>query len=146
MKSIDYVRSVQDLVSICRSAALTEIDYAVGSQRIRVARHLPPVSAADNSNARNPTSVARPESTKLNIDHILIKSKSVGIVKLLLPNHQSPTLSVGSYATKGQHLLSIVVLGTSNAITSPFDGIISGILVKDGQPVEYDQALLAIAK
>ena len=57
-----------------------------------------------------------------------------------------PFVSVGERVTKGQKLCIIEAMKVMNEITSPCDGILKEILVKEGQMVEFGAKLFAIGE
>jgi acetyl-CoA carboxylase biotin carboxyl carrier protein len=56
----------------------------------------------------------------------------------------APDLAIGQSVQAGDLLGSIDVLGISQEVIAPSDGIVSGVLAEDGQAVEYGQALADI--
>jgi acetyl-CoA carboxylase biotin carboxyl carrier protein len=56
-----------------------------------------------------------------------------------------PFVSVGDAVKAGDTLLIIEAMKVMNPITAPAGGIVSQVLVSDGQPVEFDQPLVVIA-
>lgn len=57
-----------------------------------------------------------------------------------------PFVSVGERVTKGQKLCIIEAMKVMNEITSPCDGTLKEILVKEGQMVEFGAKLFAIGE
>ncbi|NTU42411.1 MAG: acetyl-CoA carboxylase biotin carboxyl carrier protein [Nitrospirales bacterium] len=55
-----------------------------------------------------------------------------------------PYAEVGSRVKKGQLLCIIEAMKLMNEIESEFDGVVSRILVENGQPVEYGEPLFLI--
>ncbi|MEK1865057.1 MAG: biotin/lipoyl-containing protein, partial [Rhizobium leguminosarum] len=55
-----------------------------------------------------------------------------------------PFVEVGTKVSAGQTLLIIEAMKTMNQIPSPKSGKVTEILVDDGHPVEYGQALVVI--
>ena len=56
----------------------------------------------------------------------------------------SPFVEVGNTVKKGQALCIVEAMKLMNEIESDTDGIISKILVDNGQPVEYGEPLFLI--
>ena len=50
----------------------------------------------------------------------------------------------GSAVKKGQTLLIVEAMKVMNPITAPTDGIVSKILVKNAQPIEFGEVLVVI--
>ena len=50
----------------------------------------------------------------------------------------------GQKVKKGQTIMIIEAMKTMNHVPSTQDGTVSKVLVKDGEPVEFGQALISI--
>lgn len=72
-----------------------------------------------------------------------IKSTYVGILRLN-DKKGNPISSVGREVKKGDLLCNIEVLEILHQITSPCDGVITSILLKDGDIVEYNSVIMEI--
>ena len=53
-------------------------------------------------------------------------------------------ISVGDAVKKGQTILIVEAMKVMNPITAPADGTVTQILVQNGQPVEFGEALVVI--
>ena len=135
---------VENLADIARRLDLSEIEYQLGDLRIRVARHT----------AAQTISVAMPEGTRPAVaapaaapilDHPgTVKSPMVGTAYLRPSPESAPFVDIGSSVKAGDKILLIEAMKTFNEIIAPNGGIVREILVEDGQPVEYGQALFVI--
>ena len=71
-------------------------------------------------------------------------SPMVGTV-YVAPEPDAPSfVSVGDAVKKGQTILIVEAMKVMNPITAPADGTVTQILVKNGQPVEFGEALVVI--
>jgi acetyl-CoA carboxylase biotin carboxyl carrier protein len=73
-----------------------------------------------------------------------VKSPMVGTAYLRPSPDTAPFVEVGARVKTGDKLLLVEAMKTFNEILAPRDGTVTGILVEDGQPVEYGQPLLVI--
>lgn len=73
-------------------------------------------------------------------DVTLIKSKDVGLFR------PGPDLKTGARISKGQKLGTIEAVSVVHDLLSDFDGTLLEIVVQDGDPVEYGQALLVLSE
>lgn len=73
-----------------------------------------------------------------------IKSPIVGTYYAAPSPDAKPFISVGDTVSKGDTLCIIEAMKIMNEIESEHSGTITKILVKNGQPVEYDQPLFEI--
>ena len=63
----------------------------------------------------------------------------------LRPNPDAkPFIEIGSRVSAGDKLLLIEAMKTFNDIVAPKSGVVTAIMVEDGQPVEYGEPLLVI--
>jgi acetyl-CoA carboxylase biotin carboxyl carrier protein len=61
------------------------------------------------------------------------------------PNPEAKSfVDIGSRVAAGDKLLLIEAMKTFNDIVAPKAGVVTAILVEDGQPVEYGEPLLVI--
>jgi acetyl-CoA carboxylase biotin carboxyl carrier protein len=55
-----------------------------------------------------------------------------------------PFVELGAAVNEGERILLIEAMKTFNEIAAPRSGTITEILVEDGQPVEFGEALMVI--
>lgn len=87
-----------------------------------------------------PAQITTPEPTGN-----IVKSPIVGTFYSAPAPDKPPFTEVGKTVKKGDVLMIIESMKLMNEVTSEFDGVVKEILVKDGQAVEFDQALMVIA-
>jgi acetyl-CoA carboxylase biotin carboxyl carrier protein len=68
----------------------------------------------------------------------------VGTVYLRPSPDARPFVEIGTTVKAGEKVLLVEAMKTFNEIVAPRAGTITAILVEDGQPVEYGEALLVI--
>lgn len=138
---------VRALAALLDETGLTEIEYAVGERRIRVARALPAASVAaiampTTATAAEGTPPAAPAG-----DAALagaVKAPMVGTVYLSPQPEAPPFVKVGDVVREGQTLLIIEAMKVMNQIPAPQAGRVAQILIADGAPVEYGQPLVVL--
>ncbi len=139
---------VESLAEIAKRLELSEIEYQTGDLKIRVARQLAPTyvtmpQAAVGAPAAPgiaPAVVAAPA-----IEHPgTVKSPMVGTAYLRPAPETPPFVDIGSMVKSGDKILLVEAMKTFNEIIAPKGGIVTQILVADGEPVEYGQALFVI--
>jgi acetyl-CoA carboxylase biotin carboxyl carrier protein len=74
-----------------------------------------------------------------------MKSPMVGTVYLTPDPEAAPFVSIGQQVKAGDTVLIIEAMKVMNPIVAASSGTITEIYVESGQPVEFDQPLLAIA-
>ncbi len=123
---------VPALIARLRASRLGELEIRSGSWRVRLRRDPGATHArSDRPSAPAPEAAAVPDGS-------VARSPAVGYFTPV------PDLAVGQSVQAGDLLGSIDVLGIAQEVTAPADGIISRLLVEDGQAVEYGQALAEI--
>ncbi|MGA2795630.1 MAG: biotin/lipoyl-containing protein, partial [Roseiarcus sp.] len=73
-----------------------------------------------------------------------VKSPMVGTAYLRPSPEAKPFVEVGSIVKEGDKLLLVEAMKTFNEIVAPKAGKVLEILIEDGSPVEYGQALMII--
>ncbi|HEV8026598.1 MAG TPA: acetyl-CoA carboxylase biotin carboxyl carrier protein subunit [Stellaceae bacterium] len=136
---------VRALAALLDETGLTEIEYAVGDHRIRVARSTTLAPAALAIPAAAPLSAASAEGLPAAAAHPgAVKAPMVGTA-YLSPQPGAPAfVKVGDSVREGESLLIIEAMKVMNQIPSPRAGRVAQILVADGAPVEYGQALIVL--
>jgi acetyl-CoA carboxylase biotin carboxyl carrier protein len=150
----DVIRALAGLLS---ETGLSEIEYAVGDHRIRVAResagktvlvsghvngaahHPPPAKPGEAAEAAPATDVGM----RLD-DPGLLTAPLVGVAYLASQPGAAPFVRVGEPVEKGQTLLIIEAMKVMNQIRAPRAGRLARILVTDAEPVEYGAPLMLI--
>lgn len=146
---------VKDLAKILDDAGLGEIEVEHEGLRVRVSRpasgvaqtvHVPaaapiaaPAPAQPMSTATAPVtagSSAPPENA--------VTCPMVGTAYLSAEPGAKPFITVGSKVAKGDTLILVEAMKTFNPVTADKAGTVSQILVTDGQPVEFGEALVVI--
>ncbi len=132
---------VRKLSRLLEETGLTEIEYEAAGQRIRVVRNGIVAAPAAAAPAPAPTITDdRGDVVPVNA----VTSPMVGTVYLGPEPNAAPFVNVGDSVEKGQTLVIIEAMKVMNPIPSPRAGRVTGILISDGQPVEYGEPLLVI--
>jgi acetyl-CoA carboxylase biotin carboxyl carrier protein len=143
--SVADVELVETLARILTRLGLSEIEFAQGDTKIRVARQItaaPGPAAAPAAPA--PVPAASPAASKAPDAPGAVKSPMVGTAYLRASPDSPPFVEVGSVVKAGDKLLLVEAMKTFNEIVAPVAGTVVSILVEDGQPVEYGQPLFVI--
>ncbi|MDQ0561585.1 acetyl-CoA carboxylase biotin carboxyl carrier protein [Rhizobium mesoamericanum] len=147
---------IRDLANILNDTDLTEIEVEQDDLRIRVSRAgntqyvqapiatpafaaAAPAAAAAAAAAAPPAPAAaarNPANT--------VSAPMVGTAYMAPAPGARPFIELGATVKEGQTLIIIEAMKTMNQIPSPKSGKVTEILVEDGSPVEYGQALVVI--
>jgi acetyl-CoA carboxylase biotin carboxyl carrier protein len=134
---------IRSLAALLNETGLTEIEYAIGDRRVRIARVPggPGPASIPASAALSPlVEDAAP------VDHSgAVKAPMVGTVYLAPQPGDPPFVRLGDTVIEGQPLLIIEAMKVMNQIRAHRPGRIAQILIADAQPVEYGAVLMVIA-
>ncbi len=145
------------IAELVADSDLTEFEVEKGDLRIRAARtpaavtsvvaappSIQPVHAAL---APTPKSAASPASASAEPAAEFadaVKSPMVGTAYLRPNPDAKPFIEIGARVSVGDKLLLIEAMKTFNDIVATKSGVVTAILIEDGQPVEYGEPLLVI--
>ncbi|HEX3498935.1 MAG TPA: acetyl-CoA carboxylase biotin carboxyl carrier protein subunit [Stellaceae bacterium] len=137
---------VRTLAALLAETGLSEIEYAVGDRRIRVARNAAAVSfvPAAATVATGAASPATPALPSLAAHPGAVKAPMVGTVYLSPQPEAPPFAKLGDMVSAGQPLLIIEAMKVMNQIRAPRAGRLAQILVEDGAPVEYGEVMMVL--
>jgi acetyl-CoA carboxylase biotin carboxyl carrier protein len=138
---------IRELALLLDETSLTEIEIERAGLRVRVARNIS-IAASMPQNFQ-PTAGATAATVPVDIADIakhpgVVPSPMVGTAYWASEPGAKPFIEVGSKVSVGQTLLIIEAMKTMNQIPSTRSGIVTQILVEDGQPVEYGEPLVII--
>ncbi|MBB4570582.1 acetyl-CoA carboxylase biotin carboxyl carrier protein [Rhizobium leucaenae] len=143
---------IRDLANILNETDLTEIEVEQEDLRIRVSRAgttqyvQAPIAApayAAAAAAAAPAVAAVPAGKSRNPDNV-VSAPMVGTVYMAPAPGAAAFIEVGASVKEGQTLLIIEAMKTMNQIPAPKSGTVTEILIQDGRPVEYGEALVVI--
>jgi acetyl-CoA carboxylase biotin carboxyl carrier protein len=137
---------IRDLAKLLEETGLTEIEFERNGERVRVARRAK--RAAGPATAASAPSAARPAIEEGPPDHScnpgLVTSPMVGTAYLGAEPGARPYVEIGSRVQAGETLLIVEAMKTMNQIPAPRAGIVTQILIEDGQPVEFGEPLMIV--
>jgi len=141
--------SIRELARLLEETGLTEIEYQIGTQRVRLVK-----SSAQNGPIYSTTSVpsyAPPPASKEEAvtaapaaQGEIIPSPMVGTVYLAGEPGATPLVKVGDMVKKGDTLLIVEAMKVMNPIRAPRDGQILEVCVQDAKPVEFGEPLIVL--
>ena len=127
---------IEELTGYLKEFNLTEIEYADGTNKVKVSRsvNVPSITASE----------VKKKQTIIESDGINITSPIVGTAYLASEPGGKKFVEVGQKIKKGQTIMIVEAMKTMNHVPSTQDGTVSKILVKDGEPVEFSQPLISV--
>lgn len=147
------IRKVKKLIELLEASDIAEIEIKEGEEAVRISRSssAPPVAAAPapvaapvaQAPAPAPVAeapVAKPAAAAGNA----VKSPMVGTFYRAPSPTSPPFIEVGSQVKAGDPVCIVEAMKMMNQIEADHSGVVEAILVKDGEPVEFDQPLITI--
>ena len=129
---------IAELTGYLKEFNLSEIEYAEGTTKVKVSRSI------TSSATTIAPSEAKKKQEALESNGTNITSPIVGTAYLAPEPGGKKFVEVGQKIKKGQTIMIIEAMKTMNHVPSTQEGIVSKILVKDGEPVEFGQPLISI--
>jgi acetyl-CoA carboxylase biotin carboxyl carrier protein len=148
-------RLVRRLADILKDTGLTAIEVERGDLKIRVAREITvaaapvaaqviPAAAQALAPATPAPSAEAPPPVAAGPKGDVVKSPMVGTIYMQPQPGAKSFIHVGDRVDVGQTLLIVEAMKTMNPIPAPKGGVVTAILIEDGQPVEYGEPLVVI--
>jgi acetyl-CoA carboxylase biotin carboxyl carrier protein len=141
------LEKLKAIVALLDGTDVGRLEWQNGTERIVIRRgvaHAPPLAApppvAAAAAAAGPTSAAAAPNEKLTV----VTSPLVGTFYRSPSPDDPPFTEVGQHVEKGQVLCIVEAMKLMNQIKAEIAGRLVEVLVKNGQPVEFDQPLFRI--
>jgi acetyl-CoA carboxylase biotin carboxyl carrier protein len=149
---------LKKLIDLVQESGIGELEITEGEERVRIARggivSVQPGAAAPGPATAAPgtaapaaaPATAAPTATPpaAGAEGHAVKSPMVGTFYRAPSPEAKPFVSVGDAVKEGQTVCVIEAMKLMNEIEADASGVIKAILVENGQPVEYGQALFII--
>ena len=127
---------IEELVGYLSEFKLSEIEYAEGTSKVKVSR--------STNNPNIISTEVKKKQTLINDNDKHVTSPIVGTAYLAPEPGAKKFVEIGQKIKKGQTILIIEAMKTMNHVPSTQEGIVSEVLVKDGEPVEFGQSLISV--
>ncbi|MBM3367358.1 MAG: acetyl-CoA carboxylase biotin carboxyl carrier protein [Betaproteobacteria bacterium] len=142
------LRKLKKLIDLVQESGIAELEITEGEERVRIARggavtvaQAPVVAVtAPAAPAPVPASAEAPAAG----DGHAMKSPMVGTFYRAPSPDAKPFVEVGQVVKEGQTMCVIEAMKLMNEIEADASGTVKAVLVENGQPVEYGQALFII--
>lgn len=158
------IRKVKKLIELLEESGVSEIEIHEGEESVRISRStntggtqtvthththqqeqetgFPPPSPAQQETAAG----GRDDPLSLNESGHIITSPMVGTFYSSSSPGSPPFVDEGDPVSVGDVICIIEAMKIMNQVESDVDGVLSRILVENGDPVEYGQPLFVISK
>src|SRR5512140_1554497 len=154
------LRKLKKLIDLVQESGIAELEVTEGEERVRIARGgavsvtplgaaapaaaaptAPATSAAPTGAAASAPAATEPAPGQ---EGHVVKSPMVGTFYRAPSPDAKPFVEVGATVKEGETLCVIEAMKLMNEIEADASGTVKAILVENGQPVEYGQALFII--
>ncbi len=142
---------IRALAKLLEETALTEIEIEQEGVRLRVARtasaqaFVGPAAPPAAMPVAAPVAVPVPEGAIDPLKHPgVVTSPMVGTAYRAPEPGAKPFVDIGTRVNAGDTLLIVEAMKTMNQIPAPRAGVVTQILVEDGQPVEFGEPLMIV--
>ena len=151
------LRKLKKLIDLVQESGIAELEITEGEERVRIARG-GAVSVTPNSGAATPVAAAPAGAATAQVPAAMaiagpaegapeghvVKSPMVGTFYRAPSPDAKPFVDVGATVKAGDTICVLEAMKLMNEIEADASGTIKAILVENGQPVEYGQALFII--
>ncbi|AWK13965.1 acetyl-CoA carboxylase biotin carboxyl carrier protein [Candidatus Fukatsuia symbiotica] len=149
------IRKIKKLIELVQESGIAELEISEGEGSVRINRtpatpYYPMMQQPPSTPAQQPMSVTptgptaiEPSASVATSGHIVC-SPMVGIGYLSPRPGEEAFVKVGQQVTVGQTLCIVEAMKMMNQIESDKAGTVKAILVKNEQPIEYNQPLIII--
>ena len=143
------IRKVKKLIQLLEESGMEEIEISEGEESVRISRH---------STSRTTRTISDPNTTEVPASHdsaqistetehksgLEVTAPMVGTFYNGPAPGAKPFVEIGSEVKPGDTLCIIEAMKMMNQIECETSGRVVSILVENGSPVEFGQALLVI--
>ena len=148
------IRKIKKLIELVEESGIAELEISEGEESVRISRYgsapaAPVHYAAAPAPIAMPTAApaaieapAIPEAATLKGHQVL--SPMVGTFYRSPSPDAKPFVEVGQTVSVGDSLCIVEAMKMMNQIAADKSGVVTAILVEDGQAVEFDQPLVVI--
>ena len=155
------LRKIKKLIDLLEESNLSEIEIKEGEESVRLARvpkggyaapapmamHAAPAVEAPRAAAPagGLSADAVGKSTKDSPDGHTVRSPMVGTFYASASPDKPPFVQIGQQVKAGETIGIIEAMKMFNPIEADVSGTVAAILVKNGQPIEFDEPMFVIS-
>lgn len=139
---------IEKLADLMDDKGLVELEVKDGEQALKLSRGRPAPAAAPAPPAPAPLAAPAAPAPAAGADKAAdpgaVPSPMVGTAYLAPQPGADAFIKTGDTVKEGQTLLIIEAMKVMNPIPAPRGGVVKEIVVSDGQPVEFGEALVIL--
>jgi acetyl-CoA carboxylase biotin carboxyl carrier protein len=148
------IRKIKKLIELVEESGIAELEISEGEESVRISRNgtavpapvhyaAAPAPVAAPAPAAAPAPVAEASAPAVPAGHQVLSPMVGTFYRSPSPDAKS-FVEVGQSVSAGDTLCIVEAMKMMNQIEADKSGVVTAILVDDGQPVEFDQPLVVI--
>ncbi|CAM3853378.1 acetyl-CoA carboxylase biotin carboxyl carrier protein [Vibrio aquimaris] len=150
------IRKIKKLIELVEESGIAELEISEGEESVRISRNgvapapvqyaapAPVAAPAAAPAVAAPAEVSAPaETNSVPAGHKVLSPMVGTFYRAPSPDAKS-FIEVGQSVSAGETLCIVEAMKMMNQIEADKSGVVTAILVEDGQPVEFDQPLVVI--
>lgn len=151
------IRKVKKLIEMLEESQVAEIEIHEGEESVRISRHSAVGPAGAQTHIQVPENTSAPVAQTVNEqpkaveaaddsepEGNIVRAPMVGIFYEAMAPGKPSFVELGQSVKKGDVLCIIEAMKIMNQVESEISGVVSKIMVENGEPVEYGQPLFII--
>ncbi|HAV1337664.1 acetyl-CoA carboxylase, biotin carboxyl carrier protein [Vibrio parahaemolyticus] len=149
------IRKIKKLIELVEESGIAELEISEGEESVRISRHgtaapAPVHYAAAPVAAPAPVTAPVAEAPAAEAPAAAVPAGHQVLSPMVGTFYRSPSpdaksfVEVGQKVNAGDTLCIVEAMKMMNQIEADKSGVVTAILVEDGQPVEFDQPLVVI--
>ena len=143
------LRKVKKLIELLEESGLSEIEITEGDDRVRItksSKEKQKSSVVHTSNETEVTNLTEDSSPRNKNGFHEVKAPMIGTFYQSSEPDAEAFVKVGDPINEGDTLCIIEAMKMMNKIESDISGTVERVLVRNGDPVEFDQVLFLVSK
>jgi acetyl-CoA carboxylase biotin carboxyl carrier protein len=147
------IKEIQEIIANFENSSLQTLELELDGFKLKLSKLKEPLPTQPETHVittsqpiTNTKESEQNKGSQQDLTQTIVKSPLVGTYYASPSPDQKPYIEPGSAVKKGQVLCIIEAMKIMNEITSPVDGFVHEILVKNGDIIQYDQVLVTIGE
>ena len=143
------LRKVKKLIELLEESGLSEIEITEGDDRVRITKSSKvkqKSSVVHASNEAEVTNITEDTTPRNKNGFHEVKAPMIGTFYQSSEPDAEAFVKVGDPINEGDTLCIIEAMKMMNKIESDISGTVERVLVRNGDPVEFDQVLFLVSK
>ncbi|EOK5960347.1 acetyl-CoA carboxylase biotin carboxyl carrier protein [Vibrio parahaemolyticus] len=143
------IRKIKKLIELVEESGIAELEISEGEESVRISRH-GTASPAPVHYAAAPVAAPVADAPAAEAPAAAVPAGHQVLSPMVGTFYRSPSpdaksfVEVGQKVNAGDTLCIVEAMKMMNQIEADKSGVVTAILVEDGQPVEFDQPLVVI--